>query len=112
MVIVRRSTTGFTWAQENLNSDDIVSSVDVERVVEHLVSKKAHAYINDRSSLDAMASRNSGVVVLPMYLTGENWGVAIAKGRPGFLKAINLIIGKMKKDGTLVKLRSKWIKSN
>ena len=112
MVIVRRSTTGFDWAKENLKSDNVISSVDVEQVVEHLLSKNAQAYINDKSSLDAMASRNPGVVVLPLYLTGENWGVAVAKGRPGLLKAINSFIRKMTSDGTLVRLRSKWIKPN
>jgi polar amino acid transport system substrate-binding protein len=85
---------------------EMTSSADSALAVKTL---KADAFIHDRSLLLQLVKKNPDLVILDEPLGKLSLAVAINRGNSALLFRINGLFADLEKDGTLRRLREKWI---
>ena len=70
------------------------------------------AVMNDRPvNLYFLSKMDSNdYVELPEILDGQQYGIAVGKGNPEMLKAINSGLKKIRENGTFTEIHKKWFK--
>lgn len=107
---VKLGTTGDIYA------DDL--DVQVERylrgseAVEALTEGKVDAVITDKSSAKEYVKRFDGTRILDESFTYEEFAVVVPKGNKALLDEINSAISKLKKNGTIDKIKEKYINAD
>ena len=105
------STMAF-WVQENAAQLNIaeVSTVDNNnQCIEALKAGHADVVIMDGSQAPVFCQKNPGLTYVGIVQAQDGFGIAVKKGDPLLLK-INEILKKLEEEGTLQKLKEKWLK--
>jgi polar amino acid transport system substrate-binding protein len=110
---VQSGTTGEMWATQNLKSHGaiIVPFKDATGAFAALQAGSVSAVVNDLPVTAEIIKEGPtrGFVILESVPTGEQYGIGVAKDHPALLAAINSALAKIKADGTLQQIYSKWI---
>lgn len=103
-VFAYRFSTTYKWAKENLTECIVISQEDEglgKHPIKMLRAAKIDAYLGDYSGLKREKASNSDMRIFPQKFTEEKYGIAVNKKYPNLLKAINVILSKMKESGRL-----------
>lgn len=113
-ICVQIGTTGANYASTQIK-DAVVSQFNT--APESYLELKAGgcvAAINDRPVNDYYLATNKseGIISLPGTLSSESYGIAMRKTDEDMVKAVNDGYQKLKENGTLDKIYSKWFGSS
>ncbi len=87
---------------------DMVQSSDAALAIKE---NKVDAFVYDKSVLLNLAEKNPDLHILSEPVSKLEIAVAITKQQKPLLNEINAVLARLKSDGTLQQLRSKWIDS-
>ncbi|MND68952.1 Cystine-binding periplasmic protein precursor [compost metagenome] len=101
------------WLKENVPQADIRTYDDDPTKFQDLNVGRIDAILVDRLAAFEMVEKTGG----KLAVTGEPFsrqeaGIALRKGNPELLAAIDKALTKLKADGTLKKLSEKWFKAD
>ncbi len=106
---VQLGTTGDIWASENTEAE-VVRYEEITLAFQALTNGDIDAIVNDGpTSADIIkANPEMRVTLVGEPFTDELYGIAVNKGRPELLKAINEGLAAIKADGTYDQIYDKW----
>lgn len=110
--------TGFTgeayakgdtdWGFSGIEGANVKIYENISLAIKDLENGTISAIIMDDSPAKNAANGNSGVKVIDVPLTVEEYGIAVQKGNSDLLEKINNALAELKKDGTLAELLAKY----
>jgi polar amino acid transport system substrate-binding protein len=106
---VQLGTTGDIWATENTKAE-VVRYDEITLAFQALANKDVDAVLNDGPTSGAivLANPEMNLTLVGEPFTEELYGIAVNKGKPELLQAINKGLAAVKADGTYDKLHAKW----
>ena len=106
---VQLGTTGDIWASENTRAE-VVRYDEITLAMQALANGDVDAVLNDAPvSADIIkANPELGLVMLPELYTSEQYGIAVNKGKPEVLAAINEGLAAVKASGEYDTIYEKW----
>jgi polar amino acid transport system substrate-binding protein len=106
---VQLGTTGDIWATENTKAE-VVRYDEITLAFQALANKDVDAVLNDGPTSGAIVVANPemNLTLVGEPFTEELYGIAVNKGKPELLQAINKGLAAVKADGTYDKLHAKW----
>lgn len=103
-------STGEEWAKENLGDSSYTPYTGPTDALTALRAGKIQAVVLDAPVASDYVKEDAGTYKLVDEIaTGEQYGIAINKDNPELKKAIDSALADMKADGTLDKLKNKWL---
>ena len=114
-IAVQKDTTGYTEAKKYTPENLISVYLNFENtngagIISDLKNEKFEAIIVDYIQALSMIKTNSGLKIIGVPFTKEDYGIATRFGNNALMEKINLILEGMKSDGTLDKIKTKWTK--
>ena len=109
---VQTGTTGDTWVREKLIEKDILTG-DLRNydsyvfVIRDLANNNIDAAVLDKPVADTY-SKNNPVKVVAEVITGEEYGIGVAKNNQKLQQEINEGLAKIKENGTMDELIEKY----
>lgn len=98
-----------TWLRENISAVDIRTYDDDPTKYQDLRAGRIDAILVDKlAALDLMKKTKGNLVLSGEPFSRQEAGVAIRKGNPQLLDAVNQGIEKMRQDGSLRRLSEQW----
>ncbi|MBI1178969.1 MAG: ABC transporter permease subunit [Alphaproteobacteria bacterium] len=107
---VMTGSTGEAAAKERFPQADIKSFDDIMDAVAAVKSGQLDAIVTAYPTAVQVSKKNAGFRILDERLTDENTSIAIRKGNPELLAAVNRIISDLRADGTLADMKRRWLK--
>jgi len=107
---VQQDTTGDIYASDDYG-DAVVRYKNGADAVQALVSGKVDCVIIDNQPAKAFVSSNENLVILESAYAEEEYAISIAKDNEQLLNDINAALAKLKADGTIDEIVSKYIKT-
>jgi glutamine transport system substrate-binding protein len=105
IVATKKATSSVDYLkQHGFNDSDIKQYDDIDTAYSTLESGGANAVVFDNPVNINFMNAHKDVQVVGGLLTGEYYGIAIAKNKPELQKKINEGLAAIKKDGTYAKL--------
>lgn len=105
-------TTGFDYAkaQEKAAGFTTVDYQDVAAMQQALATGQIDGAVHDLSVWTDFVKHNTGYRVGSTFTTGQQYGIALARGgNPKLLSVVNETITAAKRDGTYAAIYKKWI---
>lgn len=103
-------STGEEWAKENLGDSSYTPYTGPTDALTALRAGKIQAVVLDAPVASDYVKEDAGTYKLVDEIaTGEQYGIAINKDNPELKKAIDSALADMQADGTLDKLKNKWL---
>jgi len=102
-------TTGAIYVEENIPGATLKTYDDISQAFLDLINGQIDAVVADDPLVEAMVRKYSEVLWVGGLLTGEDYGIAVKKGAPEILEAINKGLKIVKDQGLLEQLKAKWI---
>lgn len=103
-------STGEEWAKENLGDSSYTPYAGPTDALTALRAGKIQAVVLDAPVASDYVKEDAGTYKLVDEIaTGEQYGIAINKDNPELKKAIDSALADMQADGTLDKLKNKWL---
>ena len=103
-------STGEEWAKENLGDSSYTPYTGPTDALTALRAGKIQAVVLDAPVASDYVKEDAGTYKLvDEVATGEQYGIAINKDNPELKKAIDSALADMQADGTLDKLKNKWL---
>lgn len=103
-------STGEEWAKENLGDSSYTPYTGPTDALTALRAGKIQAVVLDAPVASDYVKEDVGTYKLVDEIaTGEQYGIAINKDNPELKKAIDSALADMQADGTLDKLKNKWL---
>lgn len=97
------------WVKQNVPQADVRTYEDDPTKFQDLMNKRIDAILVDRlAALDTVKKTNDRLAVAGEAFSRQEAGVAVRKGEPELLKAIDDALAELRKDGTLAQLSQKW----
>ena len=106
---VQQDTTGDIYATEDYGDDAIVRYKTGPDAVQALASGKVDCVIIDREPAKAYVAANNGLQLLDSAYAEEEYAICVAKENDELLSKINGALEKLKADGTIDEIVSKYI---
>ena len=108
---VTLGTTYETWVRDNIPGAEVRTYKGVPAMILEVANGRLDGFITDRI-VGAMAIDDKGA---PLRLAGpllyeERMGIALTKGQPELLAAINRALEAMRQDGSYHDISMKWLK--
>lgn len=101
------------WLKANVPGADIRTYDDDPTKYQDIHAGRIDAILIDRLAAFDLVNKSKGsLVVAGRPFAQQDSGVAIRKGNPELVAAVNQAIERMRKDGTLGKLSKKWFKAD
>jgi cystine transport system substrate-binding protein len=101
------------WLNENVPGADIKTYDDDPTKYRDLVVGRIDAILVDRlAALELIAKTKDNLTVSGEPFSRQESGVALRKGEPELLEAINKAIDKLRADGTLAKISNKYFNAD
>ena len=110
-VAVKTGSTGYLFAQENLQNAEIIALADESACVTEVSQGKADGFLYDQLTI-FRNNRNNPDTTTAIYIPFQNveyWGVAVKKGNAELLNSINEFIEKYTSEGGFDKLSEKYL---
>ena len=115
VVGVQSGTTGETCAKTALKAagkaKDVRSYDTAPDAFTDLAAGRIDAVLNDLPTSKAIVEQRSGVKIVQVVKTSEDYGIAVAKSNPNLRVAIDNALKAMKGDGSYRRLYVKWFKT-
>lgn len=110
VIAVQSGSTGASWANENLLSKGVrLKSFNLSNeMFAELEAGTVAGVINDEPASRAEVAGLPGLKVVQVIDTGEHYGLAVSKGNPGLLSAVNNALDRIIADGTYARLFRKY----
>jgi len=105
---VQLGTTGEIEARK-IKDAQVVPYEDINTAFIDLANKNLDAVINDIPTTRAIVSAKKNLKIVGALLTKEYYGIAVRKEDATLLQQINRVLEEIIKDGTLEKLKKKWM---
>lgn len=105
---VQQDTTGDIYASDDYG-DAVVRYKNGADAVQALVTGKVDCVIIDNEPAKAYVAANEGLVILDSAYAEEEYAICIAKDNEELLADINGALAKLKEDGTIDAIVSKYI---
>jgi cystine transport system substrate-binding protein len=97
------------WLRDNAPTADIHTYDDDATRDQDLLSGRIDAVINDRLVAAALVKQYQGkLAVAGVPFSPQSQGIALRKGNPELLAALNKAIDDLRADGSLAKISDKW----
>jgi polar amino acid transport system substrate-binding protein len=114
-IAVQKDTTGYTEAKKYTPEDLISVYLNFENtngagIISDLKNEKFEAIIVDYIQALSMIKDNSGLKIIGVPFTKEDYGIATRLSNNTLMEKINSILEGMKSDGTLDKIKTTWTK--
>ena len=109
-VAAQSGSTGEEWAKENLGDSSYTPYTGPTDALTALRAGKIQAVVLDAPVASGYVKEDAGTYKLVDEIaTGEQYGIAVNKDNPELKKAIDSALADMQADGTLDKLKQKWL---
>ncbi|MGE5495578.1 MAG: basic amino acid ABC transporter substrate-binding protein [Burkholderiales bacterium] len=109
---VQQSTTGDFYCSEDYGDDTVVRFNKGADAVLALSQGKVDAVVIDNEPAKVFVSQNPGLKILETEYVLEDYAVAVNKGKPELLEAINKTLEELKQSGELKAIIDKYIKAD
>jgi len=115
-IAVQKDTTGYSEAQKYTAKNLIFTYLNFNNpangdgIVNDIKNGKVEAIIVDYIQALSMIKDNPSLKIIGVPFTKEEYGIATKIGNNSLMQKINSILQKMKSDGTLDKITTKWTK--
>ena len=115
-IAVQEGTTGYSEAKKYTSEDLIFSYLNFNSsngapgIINDLKNNKFEAIIVDYTQALDIIKSNSGLKIVGVPFTREDYGIATMIGNNSLMNKVNSILRDMKNDGTLEKIETKWTK--
>ena len=111
-IAVKTGSTGYYYAQKNLDKAAILSFPDESASVTEVAQGKADAFIYDQLTIFRNWKRHEATVnpVFIPFQDVENWGIAFQKGNDALREATNQFIADFRADGGFERLTDTYLK--
>jgi len=97
------------WLKQNVPQADVRTYEDDPTKFQDLMNKRIDAILVDRlAALDTVKKTGDRLAVAGDAFSRQEAGIALRKGEPELLKAVDDALAKLRKDGTLAQLSQKW----
>lgn len=106
---VQQDTTGDIYATDNYGDEAIVRYKAGPDAVQALAAGKVDCVIIDNEPAKAYVAANDGLELLDSAYAEEEYAICIAKENDELLEKINAALDKLKSDGTIDEIVSKYI---
>ncbi len=106
---VQQDTTGDIYATDDYGDEAIVRYKAGPDAVQALASGKVDCVIIDKEPAKAYVAANDGLELLESAYAQEEYAICVAKGNDELLEKINTALTKLKSDGTIDEIVSKYI---
>ncbi|MBR5637204.1 MAG: transporter substrate-binding domain-containing protein [Pseudobutyrivibrio sp.] len=106
---VQQDTTGDIYATDDYGDEAIVRYKAGPDAVQALASGKVDCVIIDKEPAKAYVAANDGLELLESAYAEEEYAICVAKGNDELLEKINTALAKLKSDGTIDEIVSKYI---
>ena len=111
-VAVKTGSTGYFYAQDNLENAEIIALADESACVTEVAQGKADGFIYDQLTIYRNNQKNpdtTNAVYIP-FQNVEYWGVAVAKENTELLDNVNQFIEQFTDEGGFDELTDKYLK--
>jgi polar amino acid transport system substrate-binding protein len=102
-------TTGAIYIEENLPDTTLKTYDEISQAFLDLINGQIDAVVADDPLVEAMVQKYADVVWVGGVLTAEEYGIAVRKGAPEILEAINRGLQIVKDQGLIAELKEKWL---
>jgi polar amino acid transport system substrate-binding protein len=105
------TSTGETWIRNNMQKYGIAGIKTYNTQQDLLLDTRngrADGAISDLAGMQFTFMKMSGMKIVEVIPTGDQYGIMMRKGSP-LLEPVNNAISELKKDGTLAALHKKWL---
>ncbi len=110
-IAVQKETTSFSEAKKYGKENLIFNYLDSDsKMVNDLKDGKVEVIIVDYTQALSMIKSYSGLKIVGVPFTKEDYGIATKIGNNSLMRKINSILEDMEQDGTLQKIKTKWTK--
>jgi ABC-type amino acid transport substrate-binding protein len=109
---VQQSTTGDIYCSEDYGDDAVVRFNKGADAVLALSQDKVDAVVIDNEPAKVFVSQNEGLKILETEYILEDYAVAVNKGKPELLEAINKALAELEQSGELKAIIDKYIKAD
>ena len=109
-VAVQTGTTGADWAAENLGplGVDVVEFPAAPDTYNALEAGQVEGVVNDEPSAVAEIANRTGLEIVEVIDTNENYGFGVDPARPELLSELNRVLQEMFDDGTYQTIYDAW----
>jgi len=111
-VAVKTGSTGFFYAQDNLQNAEIIALADESACVTEVSQGKADGFLYDQLTIYRNNQKNpdtTTAIFIP-FQNVEYWGAAMKKGNTELLNGVNEFIAKYTTEGGFTELSEKYLK--
>nr|WP_241244195.1 transporter substrate-binding domain-containing protein [Marinitoga sp. 38H-ov] len=108
-IAVQLGSTGEIVARKKFPKAKILTFETVDNAAYQIIINKADAIVFDDLYFGTLVKKYNSIKMVPELLTKENLGIAVKKEDIDLLLWLNTVIECFKTDGTLEKLKQKWI---
>lgn len=102
-IAVQLGSIADTYVTSNYSDSDIVREKKYLAAIQDLKDGKVDAVVMDELPAKEMVNNNQGIVVLPGSLVSDSYGMVVKKGNKELLDTINIVLGRLKSNGTIDK---------
>ncbi len=102
-------STGVMLAKEIAKDSNIVQASSWESMIQSLLDNEVDAIVIDIGSVKKFTSKYSELILLPIILESENYGMAVSKNNTKLLDSINLTINRLVNSGIYGQLVEKHV---
>ena len=111
-IAVKTGSTGYIYAQENLQNAEIIALVDESACVTEVSQGKADGFLYDQLTIyrNNQHHPDTTTAIFIPFQNVEYWGAAVKKGNEELLDNINAFIQKFTAEGGFEKLSDTYLK--
>lgn len=102
-IAVQLGSIADTYVTSNYSDSDIVREKKYLAAIQDLKDGKVDAVVMDELPAKEMVNNNQGIVVLPGSLVSDSYGMVVKKGNKELLDTINIVLERLKSNGTIDK---------
>lgn len=105
----QRGTTGNIYCSDDYGDDHVTAYDNGITAVQALVNGQVDCVVIDSAPAAEFVANNPGLTILDTEYVTEDYAIGIGKGNTALLEAVNDALAKLKADGTIDQIVSKYI---
>lgn len=100
-IAVQLGSVADTYVTQNYKNATIVRQKKYLAAIQDLKTSKVDCVVMDKLPAIEMVNTNEGIVLLPEYLTNENYGMVVKKGNDELLEKVNKVLQRLIDEGKI-----------